>query len=149
MSDDIRNVRPDGKTTGFTMSWIFWLIGIVVLIGAVVGTINFVGGWASQPARIYGVENVREQWRFAYEYNESLSAIQDQYCTASRAVADSVDAEERSQRSSQRIAIENNYNRVKAQYDARLRNAFEAGLVAPADVPRRAPELSTTCSSSG
>lgn len=41
----------------------------------------------------------------------------------------------------QRLAIEQNYAKVKAQYDAQLANAFKAKLVKP----DRAPALSAIC----
>lgn len=145
MSDDFRDIRPDKRTTGFTLHWTLWVLGIGLLLSAILGAIGFAAGWISLPAKVFGVENVREQWRFAYEYNESLSAIQGQFCTAQRAVAESVDDAERSQRTTQRIAIENNYNRVQAQYDAKLKNAFEAKLVRPGDVPEKAPDLNRSC----
>lgn len=146
--DDFRDIRPDKKTTGFTMGWLIWLILVLAAIGLIAGTVNFATSWLSQPAKIYGVENVREQWKFAYTYNQSLGAIQDQFCTADRAVADSADNVERSQRVTQRIAIENNYARVAAQYDAALQNAFEGGLVRPSDVPETAAALDRSCNDS-
>jgi len=139
------DIYPDRETTKATLSWGVWIILIIVALGAVIGAINFVGGWLSQPAKIYGVENVRAQWEFAYTYDESLGAIQRQYCTAKQAVADSVDAVERSQRNTQMIAVHNNYDRVEAQYNAALRNAFKAKLVWPSDVPEKAPSLNINC----
>jgi hypothetical protein len=144
--NDFRDFRPDRKTTAFATSWLGWGLGIIVAFGIIIGAVNFIGGWLSQPAKVYGVKNVREQWAFTYDFSESLKAIQSQYCSADRAVKDAIDNVERSQRTSQRIAIENNYARVAAQYEATLANAFKAKLVRPADVPEHAPKLDLACS---
>ncbi len=141
MSDDFRDVRPDGRTTGFTLRWVLWAFFIVIVIGGIGAAVRFAGGWASQPAQIFSAENVREQWRFAYEYDESLRSAARQVCTAEEAVQNAVDDDTRTQRETQRIALTNNYNRIAAEYNGRLRNAFEAGWVRPRDVPERAPEL--------
>jgi hypothetical protein len=131
---------PTRGETGGVLKWGIWLIAIVLVLG-LVGTLgSFLFGWFREPARIYGVDNVRDQWQFAYEYEESLKTIASNYCTAATAVAQA-DPQTKSARETQRIAQENNYNRVRAEYDARLRNAFEAKLVKPADVPERASTL--------
>lgn len=98
-------------------------------------------GWLVQPTEILDPDNVRAQWRFAYDYDEALQAIAKQVCQAEHAVADAESVEVREQRRSQLLAREANYARVKAEYDARLRDAFRAGWVKPPDVPRRAPAL--------
>ena len=85
--------------------------------------------------------NVSAQWKFAYQYSESLKTIARQACVADQAVSQSEGSEERTQRRSQALAIKQNYARVQAEYDAALKNAFEAKYVRPADVPAEAPSL--------
>jgi hypothetical protein len=136
-SNELRDYHPDRNVTGFTLSWLFWVIGIVVVLGAV----GWVLRWASVPGQVVSPENVRAQWAFAYQYDESLQAAARQICAARRAKEESTDANERTQRASQLIALEQNYARIQAEYNARLRDAFQAKLIAPADVPERAPEL--------
>ena len=119
------------------------IFGISFLIIVVAAFFTWLVGWVILPMRITSVNNVEKQWRFAYEYLESLQAAAQQVCTAEKAMNNATTENERIQRQTQVIALENNYARIAADYDARLRNAFEAGLVAPPDVPRQAPNLSS------
>lgn len=116
------------------------VLAVVVFIGGGY-VLNFVFGWTDTAAHTVSAENVRDQWSFAYRYTESLNAAARQACTAERLVTGATDHDEHVQRTTQLAAIEANYARIQAEYDARLRNAFEARLVRPHDVPERAPEL--------
>ena len=118
-----------------------------LLVGAVLGAVivlSLLGlafNWFGAVVERAGPQNVAEQWRFAYDYDESLRAIARQVCSA----GDSLDAaqgdEEQTARRSQLLAYQQNYDRVRAEYDARLRDAFRAGIIRPGDVPERAPTL--------
>lgn len=131
-------------------------LGLAVKIGAVLiaislclGGVGFVAGWFKTGVEVISPENVKAQWQFAYDYDASLKAIAKQWCTAKIEETNETDKEVRPQRVSQRIAIENNYQRVKAEYDGRLRDAFRAGLVKPPDVPRSAPNLPDVVAATG
>jgi hypothetical protein len=137
------SIYDRGPSRGDVADSMKWGCAIIVVIAALslIGVYaHFALGWLAEPARVIGVDNTRQQWAFAYQYDESLHTIANQYCTAATAVAQS-DPVTKPQRESQRIAIENNYNRVRAEYDAKLRDAFQAKLVKPPDVPDRAPAL--------
>jgi len=142
--DDPRNFRPDRRTTGWFFRWWFWLLLVLIVMSISIGVLGWVLGWISVPGRIVSPENVEEQWRFAYQYSESLESQALQVCAAEEVLAASTTDNERAQRRSHLLAMEQNYFRIQQEYDARLRNAFEAGLVAPPDVPRRAPSLEDT-----
>lgn len=114
--------------------------GLLLLV-VVVLVFGFAAGWLSLPFDLFGRPNVQAQWTWAYDQYESLQATAQQICTAEGAVQSAQTESERTQRTTQLIAYEQNYARLAADYDARMRNAFEAGLVAPPDVPRRAPTL--------
>lgn len=120
------------------------VVGALLALGVLLTVAGFGFGWFRTATNVIGPDNVRAQWQFAYDYSESLNAIGGQWCTAKAAENAAVGPDERLQRSSQRIAIEQNYDRVKATYDARLADAFRAKLVKPADVPERAPTLQQT-----
>lgn len=128
---------PDRSTTSFVVKWILWGVVIVVILVA----LGWFLSWLFVPAQVASPQNVREQWQFAYGYEEKLQAAAQQICIAEEAVASAVGSTEKEQRRSQLIAYEINYTRLQADYDARLRNAFEAKLVAPPDVPKVAPTL--------
>lgn len=131
--DDVKRLTPFGLGLR--------LLGAFLAVAVVLSLTGLALGWFRASTQVISPDNVKAQWQFAYDYNESLKAIAGQWCTAKSAEAGAAGADEKLQRSSQRIAIENNYNRVKAQYDARLDDAFRARLVAPPDVPHRAPTL--------
>lgn len=120
------------------------LVGAMIVVALVCGGVGWVGGWFKTGAEVVGPANVKAQWQFAYDYNESLRAIASNWCTLRKeelAVGQRGDADALNQRSSQRLATETNYDKTKAEYDGRLRDAFRAGLVAPPDVPKTAPTL--------
>ncbi len=114
---------------------------VVIVISLFFGVIGFFSGWFRTGVDIVSPENVKKQWAFAYQYDESLDAIANQWCSAKKAESTAIGDDAVNQRQSQTSAYFNNYNAVKAKYDAALRNAFEAKLVAPSDVPSRAPTL--------
>jgi hypothetical protein len=117
----------------------YFFLGLLGIIGVLV--LSFALGWIAVPFQIFGVDNVKAQWQFAYTYDESLQAIARQDCTAITAVKAAATTDEATARRSQQFSIENNYSRVEGEYNAALRNAFQAKLVAPADVPSIAPTL--------
>lgn len=137
MFNDLRDVKPDKTLTWFVTRW--WLWTLVILLLMVIGA--WVLGWITMPWQIISPENIRKQWTWGYDQYESLQAVAQQVCTAERAVNAATSDTERTQRQTQLIAYENNYARLAADYDARMRNAFEAGLVRPPDLPARAPTL--------
>ena len=103
--------------------------------------IFWVVGWLSVPFQVTSSENTQKQYAFVYQYEESLRAMAAQYNAAEKALKEATSENEQSQRRSHLLAIEQNYARVQAEYDAKLRNAFEAKYVRPSDVPPRAPTL--------
>lgn len=118
---------------------------IIALVVVTIVALMFFGwalGWFAAPLQATSADNVRKQFAFAYQYEESLNAAALQYCT-SRDARDRTErgSEAHTQRETQVIAIEQNYSRIAAEYNAKLSNAFEAKLVAPPDVPKRAPTL--------
>lgn len=125
------------------------VVGIAVVAILVICGASLFVRWLMVPAQVFSPENVRAQWQFVYDYDAQLKAIASQWCTAKDAEQNATTPEGREQRTSQRIAIEQNYDRVKAQYDGRLRDAFRAKLVRPPDmdIPNQAPPLTqvATC----
>lgn len=120
--------------TGFKTTLIIILCFVVLLV------ISWAAGWITMPFQTTSVQNVKQQWAFAYQYDESLKAIAQQVVNTQKLV-DSSTGDTKTQRETQLLAYQNNYARVKAEYDAKLKNAFEAKWVKPSDVPDIAPTL--------
>lgn len=116
-------------------------LGIVIALALVFGVIGFFAGWFNAAKEVVSPANVKAQWQFAYDYDEQLDAIAQQTCQMRQVEAAETDPAFKTQRTSQRVAIEQNYFRVEAEYNGRLRDAFRAKLVAPTDVPDQAPSL--------
>lgn len=121
--------------TSKVVLFVFITVSVILLI-------SWSLGWLSMPFQTTSVENVKKQWGFAYSYNESLKAIAQQVVNTQKLVDSTTDKNVKAQRESQLLAYENNYSRVKAEYDAKLKNAFEAKWIKPSDVPDSAPTLS-------
>ena len=112
------------------------LVGILVITVFALG-----GGWLGAGTQVVSASNVREQFRDGYTNYESLTAIAANYCSAQKALAATTDPSERTQRVTQVAAQEQNFNRVSANYNAAMADAFRAKLVKPTDLPDRAPTL--------
>jgi hypothetical protein len=119
-------------------------LGISVIIGLMlVGTtlgligsaLGWFSAWAKEPARILSPENVKAQWAFAYGYEESLKTAARNVCGVREALIDpKIDNDEAKTRRRELTTLTQNYNRILAQYNAKLRNMFEAKIVKPPDV---------------
>lgn len=119
------------------------VVAVLFAFSLIFGIVGFVGGWFSEAVKVVSPANVKDQWRFAYDYDASLTSIARQWCTAKQVEDAETNPDYRSQRITQRVAIENNYNAVAAKYNGRLADAFRAKLVKPPDVPNEAPSLSS------
>lgn len=118
------------------------ILGVVVAVALVLGCVGFAFRWLNAGAEVVSPQNVKAQWQFAYDYDEALAGAARQWCTIRQAEVQAPEGSDAQvQRASQRIAVEQLYARNKAEYDARLRDAFRAKWVKPSDVPVRAPAL--------
>jgi type II secretory pathway pseudopilin PulG len=113
----------------------------IVVAMLVIVVASFVFGWITMPFQVASVQNVQGQYAFAYTYSESLKAEAQQVCTAEKGVANASSPDEKTQRESQLEVLQMNYSRIQAEYNAKLRDAFEAKYVRPSDVPATAPSL--------
>jgi hypothetical protein len=138
-------VKDAGVGCGLLIAGTIVFCAIILFLSVAFGATGFLASWLAVPGQVAGPQNVREQWRFAYDYEESLQAIAQQVCSAEKleleAISTGASENTRNQRASQRLAHEQNYQRTAGEYDGRLRDAFRAGLVKPADVHERAPTL--------
>ncbi len=125
--------------------WLVTVLGIVLVFVAGFGVVTWISGWGGEAARITGPDNVREQNTAILDAWESLQATAGNVCSAGNAVrgdASPTLVEDPA------FAYEATYRRIKATYDRRMSNLFEARAVRdlplPSDLdglPRRAPTL--------
>jgi len=125
------------------------LLGVAIVVALSVGGVAFACNWVNAGAQVISPQNVKAQWQFAYDYDEALRGVAQNWCAIRMAESEATDPDVRAQRTSQRLAVEMLYATRKAEYDAQLRDAFRARLVKPADVPDRAPTLRETLDAVG
>lgn len=118
-----------------------WALILLVAVPIVAGIGHFVFGWFSAGAEIVSPQHVKQVYAVTFDDYKALEASAQNACTLSAAVQSENDPSIRSQRQTQLIATEQNYNRIKADYDAETANIFEANKVRPAQLPLVAPTL--------
>ncbi len=139
--DDARQFYKDTQPTPEGLGWLAkWFVAGFILV-VLIGVLTWLYGWGSAPGKVTSVENVSQQWEFAYTYHNKLKAAAQQVCSTEKALDQATDSNEQTQRRSQLLAFEQNYVRMQADYDAALQNAFKAKYVRPSDVPQQAPSL--------
>lgn len=115
---------------------------LLVLIGTLFTIGGFVFHWFGTAAHVISPENVKQQYALAFQDYNSLKATAVNVCgvvSAEKLLTPGSDAW--NQRESQRLAYEQNYARIKAQYEARMSDIFQAKKVKPAELPFTAPTL--------
>ena len=117
-------------------------VGILVLLVVAFTALGLVFGWIGGAASVASVDNVKAQYQFAYQDLNSLKATAANACQQREFLADpSISPDEKTADRAHLSAYEQNYVRIKAEYDARVQNVFQAKLVKPSDVPLEAPTL--------
>lgn len=130
-----REVRPYWKPI---LQW-----GTLLMLLAIGGLLlSFAFGWLGAAKQVVSPANVRAQYATAYSRYEALKATTCNVAALSAQVATTTDAGVKAQLSSQETALQQNYTRIAADYDAAYDNAFAAKHVGPSDLPRVAPTLS-------
>lgn len=112
----------------------------VLVLGVVLTLVSFACSWLNEGKRIVSPANVRAQYGLAYDDYEAMGALASQACRI-ETVAEGADPAVKSQRETQLLAIENRYDTVAAEYEARIEDLFRAKVVRPRDLPARAPTL--------
>jgi hypothetical protein len=103
--------------------------------------ISFACGWINAGREIVSPKNVKAQYGLAYDDYEAMGALARQACRVDAVIQEEKDPAVRSQRLTQRVAIENRYDTVAAEYEARIEDLFRAKVVRPRDLPAEAPTL--------
>ncbi len=138
---DRKRAGKYGFPMGLLIKWGLSFMALMVVLGVIFGVGIFALDWFRAGRDVFGPENVREQFRLAYDRYEGLEALAEQVCNFDTNLAAAESPSARQQIADQRLAVANNYSRVRAQYEAAYDDAFRAGLVGPRDLPEKAPAL--------
>jgi hypothetical protein len=125
-----------------TLPRVLGLAFVVVLAGYLLAvaftplTLGF--GWVSGEANLRSFGKASQNYAEAYSDARAMDANATQACRLKDAVAQAKSAGDQNavnQRESQLLAIENNYDRVRGEYDAYMQNHFQGGVIHPKRLP--------------
>ncbi len=108
-----------------------WGVGIIALfavLAVVLIPITGIISWGSEAKRITGPDNTREQYTEIIRDKTDMDQAVGNVCSIVRAGVEHDDADPLLVESPT-LAYEGTYRRAKADYDRRMENAFEGGLI--------------------
>lgn len=111
----------------------------LLLVATTPLTIGF--GWFKGEAQLRSFGHVRDTYREAFDDTAAMDANVRQSCRLQTQIAAETDPSVKAQRQSQLLAIENNYDRIKGEYEAYMRDHFRGGVIRPAQLPLPYPTL--------
>lgn len=117
------------------------LIVAVFLLLVVTTPLTIGFGWFQGEAQLRSFGHVRDTYREAFDDTAAMDANARQACRLDKVIAAETDPSVKQQRQSQLLAIENNYDRVKADYEAYMRDHFRGGVIRPRQLPLPYPSL--------
>lgn len=120
---------------------VFAVIVAVFLLLVVTTPLTIGFGWFSGEANLRSFGHVRDTYREAFDDTAAMDANVRQSCRVQAQIATETDASVKSQRQSQLLAIENNYDRIKGEYEAYMRDHFRGGVIRPQQLPLPYPTL--------
>lgn len=143
--DDYRGASRDfWWTLPRAMLAVFAVVVAVFLLMVAVTPLTIGFGWFSGEAGLRSFEHARQTYAEAFDDTEAMAANARQACQFAASVKsarDAGDAATATQRETQLLAVENNYERVRAEYQAYMRDHFRGGVLRPKQLPLPAPSL--------
>jgi hypothetical protein len=113
-------------------------IGLAVVLLLFVLTPLSIGlGWFKGEAGLRSFNHVKETYQQGYDDVEAMKANASQACRLRPLAATNT------QRQTQLLAIENNYDRIKAEYEAYMHDHFRGGVIRPG-LPLPYPNINET-----
>lgn len=148
-NDEIWEKRAQNAEDKFTAhpvryagKWFLAFIALCAVVGIIFGVVSWVGSWGSTVARVSGAGNTEAQANYLFQAHNSLKAIAANVCgvvNAKKGESDPTLIEDPA------FAYKAQYRDLKAQYDSRMDNFFQANLVRNYPMlnglPRREPSL--------
>lgn len=140
--DDYKNVARDAWwTLPRAIGAVFALIVAVFLLAVTLTPLTIAFGWFQGEAQLRSFGHVRDTYREAFDDVNSMDANARQACRLDVQIATETDSLVKTQRESQLIAIENNYDRIKGEYEAYMRDHFRGGVIRPRQLPMPYPAI--------
>lgn len=131
---------PFGLTVKASL-WIAAIIAVVMVVSLLLIPLRLGVLWFNEGARIASPQNIRVQFSTGFSYWESLVEVSMQHCNHQGLIKEAETTNERIQRRTQLVAIADQYERVKRQYDAWAEDVFRGEFVGPTVLPEAAPNL--------
>lgn len=139
--------KAEGAYISFSRHPLRWIIGgaaaliVASLLFWIIGSATgLIGGYANKEKQILGVNHVAQVYAVAFQDMKSLDATANNTCPIEAEIAGVQQGSDAwLQLESQVNAFQENYNRIKADYDAQMANIFAAKQVKPRNLPFVAP----------
>ncbi len=122
----------------------FVLIVAVFLLAVAVTPLTIGFGWVTGEANLRSFSHVEQTYREAFDDVNSMDANVRQACRyqeLANHAKDSGDNSAYNQRESQLTAVENNFDRIKGEYEAYMGDHFRGGVIRPSQLPMPYPTL--------
>ena len=116
----------------------------VIILAAILVLVGIGFGWFSGEANLRSFDHVKATYREAFDDVNSMDANARQACTFTQAVKDATAAGDTStatQRQTQLLAVENNYDRIKGEYEAYMNDHFRGNVIRPKQLPLPYPTI--------
>jgi hypothetical protein len=134
--------ESDGQlpSGGNIFRWGLGCLALVLFLSVCGGIYGYANDWFGAFGQVISPANVRAQFQAAYDDQNSLNAIAQNICTAAVARDKEIQSTDAyTQRESQVIAQEQNFQRIQNHYNAYIHDPFRAKIVRPRDLPDPAP----------
>lgn len=118
----------------------FLAIVAIFLLAVAVTPLTIGFGWFSGEANLRSFGHVAQTYSLAFDDARALDANARQACRF-QALLKTETGAAKTQRESQLLAIESNYDRVKGEYDAYMEDHFRGGVIRPRQLPSPYPGL--------
>lgn len=110
------------------------VLAVLILVGGVIfGAASWIGGWGSEAARVTGAQNTREQTTAVLDDEQAMIAAAGNACDAKS--SSSNDGTDPTLVEKPDFAYRAQYRRIKADYDRRMNNLFEAAFTRHIPLP--------------
>lgn len=134
------------KPTRSTLKVGLWVLGVCAVLALVIIPLSFVLGWLGKAAEVAGPENVSTQYATVIEDWNAMQAAAGNYCSAKNS---KTDENSPTLVEDPAFAYAAQYRHITVDYNRRMNNIFEGGVVGPSGYPKTAPSLEEAAREAG